>query len=66
MPAANEPPVNATESRSRAATLMPRSVRRFVLFVLAGLVASALGIAAVRGPAMLIDLAAAAGRWLCL
>jgi len=45
---------------------MPRSVRRFVLFVLAGLVASALGIAAVRGPAMLIDLAAAAGRWLCL
>lgn len=66
MPMADEPTINATKGRSGAAALMPRPVRRIVLLVLGGIIAGALAIVLARGPAMLIDLAVSAGRWLCL
>lgn len=45
---------------------MPPAVRGAVLAALAVLLGGALAILAVRGPAILIDLAATASRWLCL
>lgn len=55
----------APEPRS-ATDRMPPAVRGAVLAALAVLVGGALAIVAVRGPAILIDLAATASRWLCL
>lgn len=45
---------------------MPPAVRVTVFAGLLALLAGAGAIVAVRGPAILIDLAAAASRWLCL
>lgn len=45
---------------------MPRNVRSVVLLALLGLLAGAGLIVVLRGPAILIDLAAMASRWLCL
>ena len=45
---------------------MPPAVRGTVLAGLLALLAGAGAIVAIRGPAILIDLAAAASRWLCL
>ena len=63
-PAAGQQPQDA--SAAEPADRMPDSVRRIVLLAMLALLASAGLIVAVRGPAILIDLAATASRWLCL
>lgn len=56
----------ALTAPSEASDRMPPAVRRAVLLAVALLLTGAGLVAAARGPAILIDLAAAAGRWLCL
>lgn len=65
MPPHVEPATAGTSPPDAAEGLMPRPVRVAVLLGLAALLAGALAIVTLRGPAILIDLATSAGRWLC-